>query len=71
LTNINIFKFVTLDIYNITGERVRTLVCTEKNAVYHAIEWNGLDDFGQQLAGGLYFYSLKSVLKKQIKKCYT
>lgn len=51
---------VILDIYNIKGRKIRKLVDEAKNTDAHSIVWDGLDDQGQTLAGGVYFYRLKS-----------
>jgi len=50
---------VTLDIYNILGRKVRTLVNEEHPAGLHTVEWDGLDLNGSEVASGLYFYQLK------------
>jgi len=50
--------FVTLKIYNIRGELVRTLIQTRKNAGSHVIQWDGKDDIGKSLSSGVYFYKL-------------
>lgn len=52
--------FVGLNIYNIKGEKVRTLIQEELSAGYHSAVWNGLDDCGKQASSGIYFYKLKT-----------
>ena len=47
--------FVTLEIYNILGEKVSTLVSNHLTAGNYKYEWDAKD-----LANGLYFYRLKS-----------
>jgi hypothetical protein len=49
-----------LDIYNVRGQLVRTLVNAEQNAGYHSVVWNGKDDAGRNVASGIYFYRLSS-----------
>ncbi|MDO9547885.1 MAG: T9SS type A sorting domain-containing protein [Candidatus Marinimicrobia bacterium] len=49
---------VKLDIYNILGQKVRTLVSRELNAGFHVYEWNALNDAGQGLSAGVYIYQL-------------
>ena len=49
-----------LEIVNIMGQHVRTLVDKTQNAGTHLIEWNGQDDAGQPCASGLYFYRLST-----------
>jgi hypothetical protein len=50
---------VTLQIFNIRGELVRTLVDRDFNAGVHEQRWNGRDDFGRRVASGVYFYRLR------------
>jgi hypothetical protein len=49
----------TLDIYNIIGQRVITLVNRPLEAGAHTVQWNGLDANGFPAASGLYLYRLK------------
>ncbi len=54
---------VSLDIYDVTGRRVRTLLdggAAELDAGAHTAEWNGLDDEGRSVAAGLYFARLSA-----------
>jgi len=51
---------VRLDIYNVRGQLVRTLVDAEQNAGSHSVVWNGTDKAGQNVASGIYFYRLSS-----------
>jgi hypothetical protein len=51
-------QIVSIDIFNIKGQLVRSLV----NGVFadgvHAVVWNGKDDNGLDVASGIYFYQL-------------
>ncbi len=49
-----------LAIYDIGGRRLRTLVSREMTAGNHELEWNGRDDDGRELAGGVYFLLFKA-----------
>ena len=49
-----------LAIYNILGQRVRTLVNTAYQAGEYAIVWNGRDDTGLPVSSGIYIYELKT-----------
>lgn len=51
---------VNLIIYNIKGEKVRTLVSGNLEASYHDIHWNGKDDSGKAISSGVYFYMMKT-----------
>jgi hypothetical protein len=49
-----------LEIYNILGQKIRTLLSQPMPAGYHQIEWNGIDNSGSPTASGVYFARLKS-----------
>jgi hypothetical protein len=51
---------VTLRIFNLIGQEVRTLVQSTLPAGRQEVVWNGLDDSGRALASGIYFYSLNA-----------
>jgi len=59
---------VELTIYNIAGQRVRTLVNGMQRAGYKAIEWDGRDDSGRRVAPGVYFYKMKAGEFKATRK---
>lgn len=50
--------FITLNIFNVTGQRIRTLVDEPKNAGYHSVLWDGKDEFGNEVASGVYLYRI-------------
>jgi hypothetical protein len=52
--------FVNLRVFNVLGQKVRTLVNTKLEAGYRSITWDGTDDSGEQIASGTYFYVLKA-----------
>jgi len=51
---------VTIDIYNILGQRVRRLVDENKPAGEHFVIWDGTDESRQNVASGLYFYRVRA-----------
>ncbi|MCK4312574.1 MAG: T9SS type A sorting domain-containing protein [Candidatus Cloacimonetes bacterium] len=51
---------VELSIYNIKGQKVKTLVNSKFIKGNHLIIWNGNDESGKQVASGVYFYKLKA-----------
>jgi len=51
---------VTLTVYSITGQLVRTLVNSNMAAGTYQATFNGRDDFGHALASGVYFYQLQT-----------
>jgi len=59
---------VSLCVYDVHGRLVRTLVAGEQAAGSHAVTWRGLDDAGQTVASGMYFYRLRSDEGVQVRK---
>ncbi len=53
-------SFVTLEIYNIRGQKVRTLVSKISNAGTFTAAWDGCNDDGLKLESGIYFIRLHS-----------
>jgi len=51
---------VTLKIYNTVGQLIKTLVEKTQAGGIHAINWDGRDEFGMEMASGVYLYQLKS-----------
>ncbi|NIR52987.1 choice-of-anchor D domain-containing protein [candidate division KSB1 bacterium] len=51
---------VTLKIYTVLGQEVRTLVDDERASGIYRIRWDGTDDFGQGLASGVYLYRIQA-----------
>lgn len=53
-------QHVTLVIFNINGERVRSLLDAESQAGEHAIAFDARDDRGAPLSSGFYFYQFQA-----------
>jgi len=51
---------VSLKIYNVQGQLVRTLVNEYKPAGTHSISWNGKSDLGMGVSSGIYFYRIQA-----------
>lgn len=51
----------SLVIFDLTGQKIRTLVNQQMTAGEHQLKWNGQDDFGQTVASGIYFYQLSGI----------
>lgn len=49
---------VSLQVYDLTGALVKTLVDRSFEAGYHSVVWDGLDEKGNEAASGVYFYRL-------------
>jgi hypothetical protein len=63
-------SFVTLKIYNIKGQKVKTLISDQLTAGEHSVVWNGKDSNNKPVSSGIYFYKLtagkESVMKKML-----
>jgi len=59
---------VSIDIYNIKGQKVRSLLNENKEAGSHTVVWNGKDDNGKNVASGVFFYRMKSGKYSSTKK---
>jgi hypothetical protein len=51
---------VSLDIYNIVGQRIKTLVDDFREAGEHSVVWDARDDSGVNVSTGVYFYRLST-----------
>ncbi|MFX0141734.1 MAG: FG-GAP-like repeat-containing protein [Candidatus Hodarchaeota archaeon] len=74
-TNIEYFMPINgkllLNIYNINGQLIRTLVNSPKSRGYHNIQWDGTDNRGIRVSSGLYFLNLKTDnYRKSIKMLF-
>ena len=49
---------VKIDIYNIRGQRVTTLLNETLNYGHHSAVWNGTDSNGRSVGSGVYFYRI-------------
>jgi hypothetical protein len=60
--------WVSLEIYNIMGQKVRQLLTDYLERGLHRITWDGKDDNGEALANGVYFYRLQASDITETKK---
>jgi hypothetical protein len=51
---------VTIEIFNVLGQKVRSLVRGSKSAGSYRIEWNGNDDSGKPVSTGVYLYRFQA-----------
>jgi hypothetical protein len=59
---------VLVEIYSVTGQRVKTLVNQNIDAGFHKIMWNGTNDAGVGLASGMYIYKISANNFTNVKK---
>jgi len=51
---------VKIDIYNIKGQKIKTITDNIYNAGSYKVLWNGHDDSGHNVANGIYFYKMQT-----------
>ncbi|MCD4820050.1 MAG: T9SS type A sorting domain-containing protein [Candidatus Cloacimonetes bacterium] len=59
---------IELIIYNIKGQKVKTLINGKAEAGHYNITWNSTDNLGRRVSSGVYFYQLKTAQKTLHKK---
>jgi hypothetical protein len=59
---------ITLVIYNILGQKVRTLLDEERMPGNYQVFWDGKDQKGNEISSGIYFYQLKAGEYKETRK---
>jgi len=52
---------VSLKVYNVLGEEVRTLVDEEQVSGYYSVIWDGRDGKGKEVSSGIYFCRLEVI----------
>lgn len=60
--------YTRLNIYNLTGQLVNTLVDDQLEAGYHLVHWDSKDNSGKLVASGLYFYEIVAENFLAVKK---
>jgi immune inhibitor A len=60
--------WVKVEIYNLLGQKVRTLVNEYRPAGKYTVEWDGLNQNGEEVSSGIYFYRLSAQGFSQTKK---
>ncbi|MBN1478938.1 T9SS C-terminal target domain-containing protein [candidate division KSB1 bacterium] len=51
--------WVTISIYNLSGQHIRTLVDKQKNAGFYSVMWDATDKTGQKTSSGVYLYRIQ------------
>lgn len=59
---------VTISIYNLTGQWVKTLADTDFDAGVHKLQWDGTSNSGIKLGTGIYFYKIQTRNFSNIKQ---
>lgn len=59
---------VKIEIYNILGQKVKTLVDEVQTAGYKTVEWNGTNAQNRTVASGVYFYKINTGKYSEVKQ---
>ena len=59
---------VRLDIFNVLGQHVATLVDREQPTGQHTATWHGTDSAGRAVAAGLYFYRIRGIGPRETRR---
>ncbi|MCK9211171.1 MAG: T9SS type A sorting domain-containing protein, partial [Ignavibacteriaceae bacterium] len=59
---------VKLEIFNVMGQKIKTLMNEEKLPGYYNISWDGKNDSGASVNSGIYFIKFSSAKFSEIKK---
>jgi len=51
---------VKLDIFNISGQKINTLLAGNLPAGVHSVRWDGKDSRGREVSTGIYVYQIKT-----------
>lgn len=53
-------EFVELNIYDVLGQKIRSLVSENISPGTYKVVWDGRDDYGREMSSGVYIYRLKA-----------
>ena len=56
---------VIIEIYNLLGERINTLVDKTQQAGYYSIQWAGKNRYDRSVSSGMYFYRMRAASTNQ------
>ena len=60
--------FVSINIYDVMGHRIKSLVSANQDAGYKSIHWNATNDLGQPVSAGMYVYTIQAGEFRQTRK---
>ena len=59
---------VKLIVWDIVGKRIRTLVNESVSPGNHEVVWDGKNDYGVKVSGGVYLYSIETRAFRKTRK---
>jgi surface protein len=61
-------EFVSINIYDVMGRKIKSLVSINQEAGYRSITWNATNDLGQPVSAGMYIYTIQAGEFRQTRK---
>ena len=61
-------EFVSINIYDVMGRKIKSLVSINQEAGYRSISWNATNDLGQPVSAGMYIYTIQAGEFRQTRK---
>ena len=61
-------EFVSINIYDVMGRKIKSLVSINQKAGYRSITWNATNDLGQPVSAGMYIYTIQAGEFRATKK---
>jgi flagellar hook assembly protein FlgD len=59
---------VNINVYDLMGRSVRTLVSSNQIAGYRSVRWNATNNLGEPVSAGMYIYMIQAGEFRQTKK---
>ena len=53
-------EFVSINIYNLMGRHIKSLINMNQNPGYKTVEWNATNDSNQPVSAGMYIYTIQA-----------
>ncbi|MDD4310535.1 MAG: choice-of-anchor J domain-containing protein, partial [Candidatus Cloacimonetes bacterium] len=66
--SVNDITPVTIEVFNVKGQKVKTLVNDSKAAGNHTVVWKGMDDNNRAVGSGVYFFKMSAGKYSSTKK---
>ena len=61
-------QFVNIDIFDLMGRNVKSLISENIDAGYRTIKWDGTNGLGQSVSAGMYIYTMQAGDFRETKK---
>jgi len=61
-------SFVNINIYDVIGRKIKSLVNSVQGAGYRSIYWDATNDLGQSVSAGMYIYTIQAGEFRQTRK---